>query len=117
MVYQYLGPGGKNKHANWQNNITHKAAVASSIIAGIAKARLIKNNENEIVVLNGEYQYYIKENPANKILVQAEVAPGLTYIHHAFNGKKLYMVKAAVEKTFQRNDTIYGNCFFYDASR
>ena len=25
------------------------------------------------------------------------------------------MVKAAVEKTLQRNDTIYGNCFFYDA--
>ena len=25
------------------------------------------------------------------------------------------MVKAAVEETFQRNDTIYGNCFFYDA--
>jgi hypothetical protein len=67
------------------------------------------------VVLNGEYQYYIKENPANKILVRAEVAPGLTYIHHAINGKKLYMVKAAVEETFQRNDTIYGNCFFYDA--
>ena len=80
-----------------------------------SEGTLIKNSENEIVALNGEYQYYIKENPGNKILVRAEAAPGLTHIHHAFNGKKLYMVKAPVEETFQRNDTIYGNCFFYDA--
>ncbi len=80
-----------------------------------SEGTLIKNSENEIVVLNGEYQYNIIENPGSKILVRAEAAPGLTHIHHAINGKKLYMVKAAVEETFQRNDTIYGNCFFYDA--
>ena len=80
-----------------------------------SEGTLIKNSENEIVVLNGEYQYNINENPGNKIIVRAEAAPGLTHIHHAINGKKIYMVKAAVEETFQRNDTIYGNCFFYDA--
>ena len=44
-----------------------------------------------------------------KFLFGLKSAPGLTHIHHLLMAKKLYMVKAAVEETFQRNDTIYGN--------
>ena len=75
----------------------------------------VKNNENEIAVLNGEYQYRIIQGSGDKISVQAEATPGLTHIYSATSGKKWYMIKVTVEKTFHRNDTIYGNCFFYDA--
>ena len=80
-----------------------------------SEGTLVKNNENEIAVLNGERQYSIRQRAGDKISVHVEATPGLSHIYYATHGKKWYMVKAQVEEMFQRNDTIYGNCFFYDA--
>ena len=74
-----------------------------------------KNKSNDIVVLNGENAYEIAQNTAGNISVNTKPAPGIFYIHHARNGHTYYMAKATVPNTFCRNDTIYGNQFFYDA--
>lgn len=79
-----------------------------------SEGTIVKNKENEIAVLNGQYQYLIS-GEGNKISVQSQSSSGLSHIYHSTNGKTLYMVKVPVEKTFYRNDTIFGNQFFYDA--
>lgn len=76
---------------------------------------LVKNDMNELALLNGEYQYRIRQDPAGGLSVQSQASPGLHFIYHTKKGKTWWLVKAAVEKTFCRNDTIYGNQFFYDA--
>ena len=79
-----------------------------------SEGSILKNKEDGISVLNGEYHYLITQ-VGNKISIKSHSAPGLSHIYHSTNGKTWYMVKAPVEKTFNRNDTIFGNQFFYDA--
>lgn len=76
---------------------------------------VFKNKSNGITVLNGEGIYQVIPNAAGQFSIQSQISPGLSHIYHGKNDKTWYMVKSAVEKTFQRNDTIYGNQFFYDA--
>jgi signal transduction histidine kinase len=80
-----------------------------------SEGSITKNKNDELIVLNGEYQYKILQKSEELISIQSQASPGLSHIHHAKNGKTYYLVKAAVEKTFCSNDTIYGNQFFYDA--
>ena len=74
-----------------------------------------KNKSNDIVILNGENAYEIAQNTAGNISVNTKPAPGIFYVHQARNFHTYYMAKATVSNTFCRNDTIYGNQFFYDA--
>ncbi|MGZ8538513.1 MAG: ligand-binding sensor domain-containing protein, partial [Flavisolibacter sp.] len=102
------------------NMQTGKASLISEpmIAAGYSwysEGTVIRNQANGLTVLNGEASYSIIQNPNGQIAVQSQSSPGLSHIYHAKNNKTWYMVKTAVEKTFQRNDTIYGNQFFYDA--
>ncbi|HEX5171735.1 MAG TPA: two-component regulator propeller domain-containing protein [Cyclobacteriaceae bacterium] len=76
---------------------------------------ILKSKKDELSILNGEYHYRVADEGANRVSIQSNASPGLYYIHHSKGGKTWYMVKAPVEKTFIRNDTIYGNQFFYDA--
>jgi signal transduction histidine kinase/ligand-binding sensor domain-containing protein len=80
-----------------------------------SEGTIIKNKTDEVSVLNGEYQFRIIQEPAGKVSVQAQHTPGLYYIYQSTSGKIWPMVKVPVEKTYERNDTIYGNQFFYDA--
>jgi len=75
----------------------------------------IINKDGNLILLNGESRYDISQDQAGEIFVQSQATPGLSHIYQALNSKTWYMVKAAVEKTFCRNDTIFGNQFFYDA--
>jgi len=79
-----------------------------------SEGTIIKNKNDELSVLNGEYQYRILQEGAGKVSVQSQHSPGLYYIYQSKNGKTWPMVKVSAEKTFQRNDTIYGNQYFYD---
>ena len=76
---------------------------------------VIVSIKNELVLLNGESRYDISRDQAGTVSVRSQASPGLSHIYEAENNKTWYMVKAAVEKTFSRNDTIFGNQFFYDA--
>jgi signal transduction histidine kinase/streptogramin lyase len=76
---------------------------------------IIKSKKDELIVLNGESQYNIYRKSPPAIHVQAHRSPGLSHIFRSKKGKTYYLVKAAVEKTFHRNDTVFGNQFFYDA--
>ena len=77
-----------------------------------SEGALAKDKNNLPLVLNGESVYEINESNGK---VMSQRAPGLFHIHQSENGKTYYFVKTDVEKTFCRNDTIYGNQFFYDA--
>src|SRR5690606_2726768 len=79
-----------------------------------SEGSIVKERNGELVVLNGEQQLRI---PKQKGFLQNSLkpTPGLTHIFHSSNGKTWYMVKAPVMETFSRQDTIYGNQFFYDA--
>jgi len=81
-----------------------------------SEGTIVKNTNSELVLLNGEYTYSITEDNSGKVSVHGQHSPGLYYIYHSKSGKTWPMVKVPVTKTFQRNDTIYGNQFFYDAT-
>jgi len=76
---------------------------------------MVKDDIDELSVLNGEYHYSIRQGSDGRVSIQSHPSPGLYYIHHASNGKTWWMVKTPAAKTFHRNDTIFGNPFFYDA--
>jgi signal transduction histidine kinase len=65
--------------------------------------------------LNGESQYQFAQNIAGTTTARSKPSPGLSHIFQSGNGKTWWLVKTAVEKTFARHDTIFGNQFFYDA--
>lgn len=75
----------------------------------------ILRDHDQLVLLNGEAVYRIDQyqQPAR---ITSLPAPGLVHIHHSKNGRTYYMVETSEQKTFCRNDTIYGNEFFYDAA-
>ena len=79
-----------------------------------SEGAIVSDKKDELIVLNGESRYDISQNQAG-VSVQSQASPGLSHIYQAKNNKTWFMVKAAVEKTFHRNDTIFGNQFFYDA--
>ncbi len=74
-----------------------------------------KNKTGNPLILNGENTIEINDQLSKHITITTNPSPGLFYIHYSKKGKTYYLVKAAVEKTFFRNDTLYGNQFFYDA--
>lgn len=80
-----------------------------------SEGTIIRSKTGELIVLNGENLYRIEPNPTGEPTIQSQKAPGLFHIHYSTNGKTYYMVNTPVEKTFCRNDTIYGDEFFYDA--
>lgn len=81
-----------------------------------SEGSIIKDRDGKPVVLNGEYRFTISPNGNNKnIEITTESSNGLYHIHYSKNGKPFYFVKRAVEKLLFRNDTLYGNQFFYDA--
>ena len=81
-----------------------------------SEGTILNNEEREgLILLNGEHRYDITRNARGDITVHAQPSPGLSLIYRADNGKTWFMVKAPVDKTFCRGDTIYGNHFFYDA--
>lgn len=80
-----------------------------------SEGAMVSNKKDELILLNGESRYDISRNHTGALSVQSQPSPGLTHIYQAKDNKTWYMVKAAVEKTFYRNDTIFGNQFFYDA--
>ncbi len=80
-----------------------------------SEGAILKDANNKLVLLNGDAVYTIDDkNPQAR--VTALTAPGLVHIHHARNGRVYYMVETDAKKIFCRNDTIYGNQFFYDAA-
>ena len=101
---------GKVNLANGQVQIQHMPDGYNWYSEG----SIVKERNGELVVLNGEQQLRI---PKQKGFLQNSLkpTPGLTHIFHSSNGKTWYMVKAPVMETFSRQDTIYGNQFFYDA--
>ena len=81
-----------------------------------SEGTIVKTNEDELSVLNGENLYRFKVDASGKISVQPQHTPGLHYIYHSKkSGESWPMVKVPADRTFLRNDTIYGNQFFYDA--
>lgn len=72
-----------------------------------SEGAIVRNSAKEISILNGEYRFTVVQENNGQTRVKSSSAPGLYYIHHAGNGKTWMMVKAPVETTFQRNDTIY----------
>jgi signal transduction histidine kinase/ligand-binding sensor domain-containing protein len=76
---------------------------------------LVATDTNELSMLNGEYVYRIQKDRQGHVWFTSEHGPGLSFIHRSVRGKVWTMVKVPVDRLFQRNDTIYGNPFFYDA--
>ena len=79
-----------------------------------SEGAIIKNKESELSLLNGEYHYRIIRNNTGDITIQSQSSPGLCYLYTNSSGTMLKFIKKSVEATFARNDTIYGNQFFYD---
>jgi signal transduction histidine kinase/ligand-binding sensor domain-containing protein len=80
-----------------------------------SEGSIVKTLNNQAALLNGERMFGISQKKWGAIAVSEIAAPGLSHIHYAANGKTYYMVKAGVAAPFCRNDTLYGNQFFYDA--
>jgi signal transduction histidine kinase len=80
-----------------------------------SEGSILKTAGNKPLVLNGENVFEITQNSPAAVSVHTQAWPGLSHIHYSANGKTWYMVKADVDKTFCRNDTLFGNQFFYDA--
>lgn len=80
-----------------------------------SEGTMVRSDTDELSLLNGEYHYRIVRDVTGKFSVQSHASPGLYYMHRRKNGKLWWMVKGPFPSTFQRNDTIYGNQFFYDA--
>lgn len=80
-----------------------------------SEGTIISNKKDELILLNGESRYDISQNQDGHISIRSQASPGLSYIHRTKNNRIWFMVKTPVEKPFFRNDTIYGNHFFYDA--
>ena len=76
---------------------------------------IVKNSNNEPVILNGENSYQLIEKKPGNISILTKPSPGLSHIYRSKNQHTYYLMRATVSKTFCRNDTIYGNEFFYDA--
>lgn len=89
--------------------------VLPSSYSWYSEGSIMKNQFGNPVILNGENSYEVIDKSPQKIEVLTRPSPGLFYIHYSKKGKLHYLVKAAVEKPFFRNDTLYGNQFFYDA--
>lgn len=100
---------GKVDLVTGQVNIQHMPAGYNWYSEG----SIVKERNGDLVVLNGAQLLRIQKQKG--ILQNGLPTPGLTHIFHTGNGKTWYMVKAPVIKTFSRQDTIYGNQFFYDA--
>ena len=104
---------GKVELGTGKITIVSKAKLPSGY-SWYSEGAVLKNENNKPIILNGENMYQVSEtSPA--ISITSKPAPGLSHIHHATNGHSYYMVKAAVAETYLRNDTIYGNQFFFDA--
>ncbi len=73
------------------------------------------STDSEIIVLNGENTYQLTPGGRSSIHVTAKTSAGLSNIFQTKSGNAFYMVKKAVKNILLHNDTIYGNCFFYDA--
>lgn len=80
-----------------------------------SEGSIVKTINNKPAMLNGENVFEITQKNATSISVTTASSPGLSHIHYSTNGKTYYLVKTDVEKTFCRNDTIFGNQFFYTA--
>lgn len=76
---------------------------------------LVATDTNELSMLNGEYIYRLAKDKKGKLRVASEPSPGLHFTFRSSGGKIWSMVQTPVDNMFQRNDTIYGNPFFYDA--
>lgn len=76
---------------------------------------LIATDTNELSMLNGEHVFRMRKDKAGEIKFTSESRPGVQFIHRSKNGRTRVMVKTPVDHVFHRNDTIYGNPFFYDA--
>jgi signal transduction histidine kinase/streptogramin lyase len=80
-----------------------------------SEGSILKTDRNKPLLLNGENVYEINQKNPSAISVDALPFRGLSHVHYAADGKAWYMIKADIEKTFCRGDTIFGNQFFYDA--
>lgn len=81
-----------------------------------SEGSIVRDENNKLILLNGHAVYRIDEEGPQRLRVSSLTAPGLMHIHRSRNGRTYYMVEARVQKAFCRNDTIYGNQFFYDAA-
>lgn len=82
-----------------------------------SEGAVIKDQHGQLALVNGETLYRLDlKNPAG-VQVKPQAAPGLVHIYHARNGRTYYMVKlkSPMQGVYYKNDTIYGNHFFYDA--
>ncbi|HYF31272.1 MAG TPA: two-component regulator propeller domain-containing protein [Chitinophagaceae bacterium] len=82
-----------------------------------SEGAIIKDQHGNLALVNGETMYRIGHKGPARGQVTSPPAPGVLYIYRSRNGRSYYMVKmkAPLQKVFCRNDTIYGNHFFYDA--
>jgi signal transduction histidine kinase/ligand-binding sensor domain-containing protein len=76
---------------------------------------IVKSDDGKPMVLNGENAYRLIRKETGAFSVNSQPAPGLTYVHNSANGHTYYFIKSDVEKIFFRNDSLFGNQFFYDA--
>ena len=79
-----------------------------------SEGAVLKTDKDKVTVLNGEFRHDISQHQDGSITVNAQASPGLSHLYNGRN-KTWYFIKAPTQKTFCRNDTIYGNQFFYDA--
>jgi ligand-binding sensor domain-containing protein len=105
---------GKVNLKTGRTSLLHKPLLPGGY-SWYSEGTITKNKDNELLLLNGESRIRIQEKPPGAVTVESQASPGLSYIFHGKNNKTWHMLKAAVEKTFQRNDTIFGNHFIYDA--
>lgn len=79
-----------------------------------SEGTLIKTGKKELSMLNGEFLFRISDNSRDGS-VNVVSSPGLSYMRELRNGRRLSFVEVPAQGTFIRNDTIYGNQFFFDA--
>ena len=80
-----------------------------------SEGTILKTGNKSLLLLNGENEYRITQNRVGGFFIDEQTSPGLSYVHQSNNGKTYYMLKAETGETFCRNDTLFGNQFFYAA--
>jgi signal transduction histidine kinase/ligand-binding sensor domain-containing protein len=80
-----------------------------------SEGTIVKTASQELTILNTEHS--IQVTAGSKLKFDVRKTPGLSYIFQSPSSlRTYYMVRAAVPETFVRNDTIFGNHFFFDAT-
>lgn len=104
---------GKVNIKTGQVTVIRKPALPSHY-TWYTEGSIVKNTNNDPVILNGENSYEVVEKKPGNVSIVTRSSPGLSHIFSSKNHHTYYLMRATVSKTYCQNDTFYGNQFFYN---